>query len=51
DDPLATKLALAEEFHAIGDADGARALIDEVIAESSGEVKAQAQRLLTKLMS
>lgn len=49
DDPLATKLALAEEFSAIGDADGARALIEEVIAESSGAVKARAQRMLESL--
>ncbi|MBV8617803.1 MAG: hypothetical protein JOY84_02990, partial [Curvibacter sp.] len=49
EDPLATKLALAEEFNAIGDADGARALIEEVIAEASGSLKAKAQRLLAQL--
>ena len=49
EDPLATKLALAEEFVAIGDQDGARALIEEVIAESSGEMKANAQRALSSL--
>lgn len=49
DDPLATKLALAEEFNAIGDADGARALVEEVIAEASGNLKARAQRLLATL--
>jgi pilus assembly protein FimV len=49
DDPLATKLALAEEFNAIGDADGARALVEEVIAEASGNLKTKAQRLLTTL--
>ena len=49
DDPLATKLALAEEFNAIGDADGARALVEEVIAEASGNLKTRAQRLLTTL--
>ena len=32
EDPLVTKLALAEEFVSIGDDDGARALIEEVIA-------------------
>lgn len=47
DDPLATKLALAEEFNAIGDADGARALVEEVIAEASGSLRTKAQRLLT----
>ncbi|MEO8859084.1 MAG: FimV/HubP family polar landmark protein, partial [Burkholderiaceae bacterium] len=49
EDPLATKLALAEEFVSIGDDDGARALIEEVIAESSGELRAKAQRALSSL--
>ncbi len=49
DDPLATKLALAEEFNTIGDSEGARTLVEEVIAESSGELKARAQRLLATL--
>jgi pilus assembly protein FimV len=49
DDPLGTKLALAEEFRAIGDTDGARALIEEIIAESSGEMKAKAQKALSQL--
>lgn len=49
EDPLETKLALAEEFNAIGDSDGARTLIEEVIAESSGALKAKAQSLLADL--
>jgi len=49
EDPLATKLALAEEFNAIGDADGARALVEEVIAEASGALKTKAERLLAQL--
>ncbi len=49
EDPLATKLALAEEFSAIGDDDGARALIEEVIAEASGDIKIKAQRALSNL--
>jgi len=49
EDPLATKLALAEEFNAIGDADGARALVEEVIAEASGALKSKAERLLAQL--
>ena len=49
DDPLATKLALAQEFNAIGDTDGARTLVEEVVAESSGALKARAQRLLADL--
>lgn len=49
DDPLATKLALAEEFNTIGDSEGARTLVEEVIAEASGELKTRAQRLLATL--
>ncbi len=49
EDSLATKLALAEEFNAIGDSEGARALVEEVIADSSGELRARAQRLLATL--
>ncbi|WP_309375921.1 FimV/HubP family polar landmark protein [Rhodoferax sp.] len=48
-DPLETKLALADEFRAIGDDDGARALIEEVIAEASGDLKSKAQNALAKL--
>ena len=49
DDPLETKLDLAEEFRAIGDEDGARALIEEVIELASGDMKARAERALGKL--
>jgi pilus assembly protein FimV len=49
DDPLATKLALAEEFNAIGDTDGARSLAEEVVAEASGDLKSRAQRLLAEI--
>lgn len=49
EDPLVTKLALAEEFRAIGDDDGARALIEEVISEATGEMKIKAQRALSHL--
>jgi pilus assembly protein FimV len=48
-DPLETKLALAEEFRAIGDDDGARALIEEVIAEAAGDLRFKAQDALAKL--
>ena len=48
EDPLATKLSLAEEFSSMGDADGARALIEEVLLEASGDVKAKAQAALAK---
>ena len=49
EDPLATKLALAKEFSAIGDNDGARALVEEVIAASQGDLKVKAQQLLAEL--
>ena len=48
-DPLATKLALAEEFNAIGDTDGARTLVEEVVAEATGALKTRAQRMLADL--
>ncbi|WP_338050536.1 FimV/HubP family polar landmark protein [Ramlibacter humi] len=49
EDPLATKLALAQEFNAIGDADGARSLAQEVIAEASGALKSKAQKFLAEI--
>ena len=49
DDSLVTKLALAEEFSAIGDPDGARSLAEEVRAEASGELKGRAERFLAEL--
>jgi pilus assembly protein FimV len=48
-DPLATKLALAEEFNAIGDPDGARSLAEEVLAEASGALKEKAKRFIAEL--
>lgn len=48
-DSLETKLALAEEFVSIGDQDGARALIEEVVAEATGPLRDKAQRALAKL--
>ncbi len=47
--PHAIKLSLARELHALGDTEGARSLVEEVAAETSGEVKNQAQRLLAEL--
>jgi pilus assembly protein FimV len=48
-DPLARKLELAEEFRHIGDHEGARALLEEVIAKADGALKAKAQGMLDKL--
>jgi pilus assembly protein FimV len=50
EDPLETKLALAEEFVSIGDDDGARALIEEVISEATGDMRAKAQKALANLV-
>jgi pilus assembly protein FimV len=44
-----TKLALAEEFNAIGDVEGARTMIEDIIAQASGEMKAKAEEALSKL--
>ena len=49
EDALATKLALAEEFAAIGDADGARHLVEEVIAEAKGSLRTRAEGMLAEL--
>lgn len=49
DGPLETKFALAEEFRAIGDVDGARSLAEEVLAQSSGSLKSKAQAFLNAL--
>jgi len=49
DDPLARKLDLAEEFRQIGDIDGARELLQEVIATAQGGVKTKAQSMLDQL--
>jgi pilus assembly protein FimV len=48
-DPLARKLELAEEFRQIGDKEGARDLLEEVLAKASGPLKARAQALLDGL--
>jgi pilus assembly protein FimV len=49
DDPLSRKLELAEEFRQIGDTDGARDLLQEVVAKSTGAVKSRAQSMLADL--
>ncbi|MEY8689235.1 MAG: FimV/HubP family polar landmark protein [Leptothrix sp. (in: b-proteobacteria)] len=48
-DPLARKLELAEEFNQIGDYEGARDLLQEVIDSADGELKARAQAMLDNL--
>ena len=48
-DPLSRKLELAEEFQRIGDKDGARDLLREVLATASGSAKTKAQGMLDDL--
>jgi len=47
--PLETKLALAEEFHALGDSDGARSLASEVLEQADGALKSKAEAFLNAL--
>ncbi len=49
ENPLVTKLSLAEEFRAIGDLEGARSLAEEVLAEASGTLKNKASTFLADL--
>ena len=49
ENPLETKLSLAEEFRAIGDLEGARSLAEEVLAEASGSLKSKASTFLADL--
>jgi pilus assembly protein FimV len=49
EDPLITKFALAQEFHAIGDNNSARSLAKEVLAEATGALKAKAEQFLNTL--
>jgi pilus assembly protein FimV len=49
DDPLARKLELAEEFRQIGDMEGARDLLEEVVAKAGGTLRAKAQAMLDAL--
>ena len=49
DDPLARKLELADEFRRIGDTEGARDLLEEVIAQADGVLRTRAQAMLDGL--
>lgn len=48
-DPMERKFELAEEFRQIGDVDGARELLQEVVAHASGGLQAKAQSMLDTL--
>ena len=47
--PLARKLDLAEEFRQIGDLEGARDLLEEVVAKADGALRVKAQSMLDRL--
>jgi len=48
-DPLERKLELAEEFRQIGDLEGARDLLEEVVAKAEGVLRVKAQGMLEAL--
>ncbi|MBS0305033.1 MAG: hypothetical protein JSR43_06600, partial [Proteobacteria bacterium] len=48
-DPLERKLELAEEFRQIGDLEGARDLLEEVVANAEGALRVKAQTMLEAL--
>ena len=48
-DPLARKLSLAEEYRQIGDTEGARDVLEEVVAKADGALKNKAQGMLDSL--
>ena len=48
-DPLARKLELADEFRRIGDMEGARDLLEEVVSKAEGALQARAQAMLNEL--
>ena len=52
DNPLATQLELAKEFHVLGDIEGARKMVQEVIQNAEGkdpQILIRAQRFLAEL--
>jgi pilus assembly protein FimV len=48
-DPMQRKLELADEFRQIGDVEGARDLLEEVLAKGGDQLKARAQAMLDTL--
>ncbi|MBT9494922.1 MAG: hypothetical protein IV107_21795 [Paucibacter sp.] len=49
DDPLMRQLELADEFRQIGDTEGAREVLQELISKSSGPLRDKAQAMLNDL--
>jgi pilus assembly protein FimV len=48
-EPMARKIELADEFRRIGDHEGARELLEEVVSKADGSLKARAQTMLDAL--
>ena len=49
DDPLATKLDLAKVYLDMGDREGAREVLQDLLGEAQGQLKEEAQALLDKI--
>lgn len=49
DDAVATKIDLARAYLDMGDADGARSMLEEVVGEGSESQKAEARKLLSEI--
>jgi pilus assembly protein FimV len=49
DDAIGTKLDLAKAYMDMGDPDGARSMLEEVVAEGNDAQKAEAHRLISEL--
>ena len=49
EDPLLRQLELADEFRQIGDTEGAREVLQELIGKASGPLRDKAQALLNEL--
>jgi pilus assembly protein FimV len=48
-EPMARKIELADEFRRIGDHEGARELLEEVVSKADGALKSRAQTMLNAL--
>ncbi|MBK8283395.1 MAG: hypothetical protein IPK97_00160 [Ahniella sp.] len=49
DDAVATKLDLARAYLDMGDSDGAKSMLDEVMSEGNDKQKDEARKLLTEI--
>jgi len=48
-DPLQRKIELADEFRRIGDVEGARELLEEVLSKANDSLRTRAQAMLNEL--